>query len=60
MATHSSVLAWGISWTEEPSELPSLGSYRVGHTEGLTLSLLSLLSNWALYRNLNHTYLRKY
>ena len=31
MATHSSVLAWRIPWTEEPGELQSLGSQRVGH-----------------------------
>ena len=31
MATHSSVLAWRISGTEEPGGLPSLGSHRVGH-----------------------------
>ena len=31
MATHSSILAWRIPWTEELSELPSMGSQRVGH-----------------------------
>ena len=31
MATHSSVLAWEIPWTEEPGGLPSMGSHRVGH-----------------------------
>ena len=31
MATHSSVLAWGISETGEPGGLPSFGSHRVGH-----------------------------
>ena len=31
MATHSSTLAWKISWTEEPGELQSTGSQRVGH-----------------------------
>ena len=30
MATHSSVLAWRISWTEEPGGLKSMGSQRVG------------------------------
>ena len=28
MATHSSVLAWRIPGTEEPSELPSMGSHQ--------------------------------
>ena len=31
MATHSSILAWRIPWTEEPGGLLSLGSHRVGH-----------------------------
>ena len=29
VATHSSVLAWRIPWTEEPRELQSVGSQRV-------------------------------
>ena len=31
MATHFSILAWRISWTEEPGGLQSVGSQRVGH-----------------------------
>ena len=31
MATHSSILAWKISWTQEPGGLQSMGSQRVGH-----------------------------
>ena len=31
MATHSSILAWKILWTEKPSGLQSTGSKRVGH-----------------------------
>ena len=31
MATHSSILAWRIPWTEEPGGLQSVGSQRVGH-----------------------------
>ena len=30
MATHSSILAWKIPWTEEPSGLQSMRSQRVG------------------------------
>ena len=30
MATHSSILAWRIPWTEEPSRLQSMGWQRVG------------------------------
>ena len=31
MATHSSILAWKISWTEGPRGLQSMGSQRVRH-----------------------------
>ena len=31
LETHSSILAWRIPGTEEPSGLPSVGSHRVGH-----------------------------
>ena len=31
MATHSSVLAWKIPWTEEPPRLQFMGLQRVGH-----------------------------
>ena len=31
MATHSSILAWKIPWTEEPGGLQSIGSQRVRH-----------------------------
>ena len=31
MATHASILAWRIPWTEEPGGLQSMGSQRVGH-----------------------------
>ena len=31
MATHSSILAWEIPWTENPGKLQSMGLQRVGH-----------------------------
>ena len=31
MATHSNILAWRISWTEEPDGFQSMGSQRVVH-----------------------------
>ena len=31
MATHSSILAWKITWTEEPGGLQFMGSQRVKH-----------------------------
>ena len=34
MATHSSILAWRIPWTEESGRLWSMGLQRVGHKIG--------------------------
>ena len=31
MATHSSILAWRIPWTEEPGGLQSMGSQKIEH-----------------------------
>ena len=39
MATHSSILAWRIPWTEEPGGLQSTGLQRVGHDWAISLSL---------------------
>ena len=39
MATHSSILAWKIPWTEEPGGPQSVGSQRGGQTERLTLCM---------------------
>ena len=39
MATHSSILAWRIPWTEEPGGLQSTGLQRVGHNWATSLSL---------------------
>ena len=44
MATHSSIIAWRIPWTEEPGDLRSMGSQRVRH-DWLTLPL------WKHWRN---------
>ena len=33
MATHSSILAWKIPWTEEPGGLESMGSQKVSTTK---------------------------
>ena len=42
VATHSSILAWRISWIEEPDRLQSMGCTESDMTERLTLSLFSL------------------
>ena len=49
MATHSSILAWRISWTEEPSGLQSTGSQRVRHKWATSLSL----SRWTRCHDLS-------
>ena len=40
MATHSSILAWEISWTEEPGGLWSRGSQRVGQDSATKLQYI--------------------
>ena len=40
MATHSSILAWKISWTEEPVSCSPWGHKESGMTERLTLTYL--------------------
>ena len=39
MATHSSLPAWGVPWTEEPGKLQSVGLSELDTTDRLTLSL---------------------
>ena len=41
MATHSSILAWKIPWTEEAGGLQSMGSQRVGHDGATELTELT-------------------
>ena len=49
LATHSSILAWEIPWTEEPGGLQSMGSQRVGHDLVTTTTTTELInSNEAL------------
>ena len=43
MATHSSILAWRIPWTEEPGRLQSMGSLGVGHDSVTSLSLFTFM-----------------
>ena len=44
MATHSSLLAWKIPWSEEPGRLQSVGSQRIRHDWGTNfLSLHSII-----------------
>ena len=43
MATHSSILAWKIPWTEEPGGLQSMGSLGGGHDRTTSLSLFTFM-----------------
>ena len=43
MATHSSILAWKISWMEEPDRLQSMGSLSVGQDWMTSLSLFTFM-----------------
>ena len=45
MATHSSILAWEIPWTEEPGRLQTTGHRRVGHDFNGTPLQYSCLEN---------------
>ena len=47
MATHSSILAWRIPWTEEPGRLHAIGLQKVGHDwSKLACTHAYLLLNW--------------
>ena len=56
MATHSSVIAGKIPWTEEPGRLQSMGSQRAGHdwnAWACTLFLYSFLDGWCCPSGVN-------
>ena len=46
MATHPSILAWEIPWTDEPGRLQSMRSQRVGHD---TLVFILTLTLYYIY-----------
>ena len=54
MAAHSSTLAWKIPWTAEPGRLLSMGSQRVRHDEGISLSLPVYLLSFHQFPNLHN------
>ena len=47
MVTHSSILAWGIPWTEGPGRLQSMGLHRVRHAE--ETACMPALNTWWSY-----------
>ena len=48
MATHSSILAWEIPWTEQPGGLWSMGSQESDVTEHATATEPSLSDRWLM------------
>ena len=54
MATHSSILAWGIPWKEEPGWLQSMGLQRVEHNLATTQQQLTLSFSYHLSSSLHH------
>ena len=46
MATHSSILAWKVSWIEEPGRLQSMGLQRIRHDWETTISLHYVQTIW--------------
>ena len=46
MVTYSSILAWGIPWTEEPGRLQSMGLQRVGHDWVISQPIHVAASGW--------------
>ena len=57
MATHSSILAWKIPWTEEPGRLKSMGSKRVRHDWATSLSLLP---TWGVHHSVYYFFAFSY
>ena len=49
IATHTSILAWEILWTEEPGGLQSTGSHRVGHNGAMKQQLLRIIIIMMMY-----------
>ena len=55
MAAHSSILAWEIPWTEEPSGLQSMGLQRVGHGYTTNTHSWEARASVSLERDWRHT-----
>ena len=51
MATHSSVLAWRIPWTEKPGRLQSMGSHRVGHDRSHLVVVVVVVVDVTMYNS---------
>jgi len=58
MATHSSILAWRIPWTEESGGLQSIGSQRIGHDRATEHTLTLSSPSLSVIRVVSSSYLR--
>ena len=54
MATHSSILAWRIAWTEEPGGLQSMGLQRVGHDWATNNFTFTFILNYRLVNSMRN------
>ena len=50
MATHCSILAWKIPWTEEPGGLQSMGSQKVGYDQVTKHTVIHTRSLWHYFK----------
>ena len=59
MATHSSIFAWEVPWTEESGRLQSIGLQRVGQTEATSMHAFHACHETDL-RSCNRNYFGNY
>ena len=57
--THSSILAWRISWTEEPGRLQSMGSQRIRHDWGINIYFHFSMHIINIHKNLRFLFVIK-
>ena len=60
MATHSSILAWEIPWTEEPGGLQSMGLKKVGHNLMTKQRQLTRLNSFCRHHFFTHLFVPVY
>ena len=60
MACHSSILAWKISWTEEPGWLQSMGLQRVGHDWATEMNWTDLIHPWNHHHNQYNKHIHRF
>ena len=58
MATHSSIFAWKILWTEEPGGLQSMRSQKVGHDWVTTMYFFNTFNNCNLLKHVKNVFFK--